>query len=181
MDGFSDKLSQHFSSPQEIITANGQAEATQVEQLQNEVRSLMSTLDAKIGELQAVELQNNDQNKAAEDYAAQISSVSSKLESHIHKENVRVYRNVQASVAEELEKQTECFKGMIERLDNQQHDIREAISNMATVIEDMNDTSIKAAKGKAVLPIQIIILIIALGDLAFNVIWLLEKLGIIFF
>lgn len=180
MDGFVEKFSQRFSSAQEQINANGEAEATQVEKLQSEVRNLLDTLDEKMGEMGNAGEQSLD---------------TGKLESHIHKENVRVYRNVQAAVTDELEKrtgelkdeletrsselkdefekQTELISAMLETLNEQQKSQGEALSNMAMKVNDMENSVKKAGKGKAVLPLQIIIMILLLGDIAFNVLMML--------
>jgi len=188
MDGFTDRLSQHFSSPQEMIAANGQAEATQVEQLQAEVKALIVTLNDKISQLSTAEAPSA---AATEDYAAQITGVGDKLESHIHKENVKVYRNVQASVTDELGKQTEALSdemtrqnqavlekltnqtemlaAMMETLNEQQKSQGESLSNMAGAVVEMQNTVKKKIRSKAVLPLQIIMLLLVLADLAINV------------
>jgi len=176
MDGFVEKFTQRFTTAQDMITANGEAEATQVEQLQTEVRTLLDTLDTKMGELSAASEQTLD---------------TGKLETHIHKENVRVYRNVQAPVTDELSKQTESLKeelgsqteslkeefnsqtellsAMMETLNEQQKSQGEAISTMAVRMNEMEASVKRTVKRKAVLPLQIIILILLLGDLAINV------------
>lgn len=198
MDGFTDRLSQHFSTPQDVINANGQAEATESARLQAEVRGLIDTLEVKLGELKA-----SDESAAErEEYSAQISGVEDKLENHIHKENVRVYRNVQAAVTDELAKQTEQLKSefseitdrmeenfaskndiiigelsqqtellsaMMETLNEQQKGQGEAISGMAVKMNHMESEVKSAVKNRALLAIQIIMLILVLGDLAMNV------------
>ena len=198
MDGFTDRLSQHFATPQDVINANGQAEATESARLQAEVRGLINTLEVKLGELKASEAPAADM----EEYAAQLSGVGDKLESHIHKENVRVYRNVQASVNDELAKQTEELKrefaeiteklgsdltsksdiiigelseqtellaAMMETLNEQQKSQGEAISGMAVKMNHMETEVKNAVKSRALLAIQIIMLILVLGDLAINI------------
>jgi len=150
MDGFAEKFKQKIATAQEIITANGQAEATETQKLQEEVRALIDTFDEKMGDL-----------KVASD-----STDTEKLENHIHKENVRVYRNVQASVNDELAKQTESIEA---DLNTQTETIMARIEELSSRIDNM-ETSVKnGIKKKAVLPLQIIILILVLGDLAFNV------------
>lgn len=205
MDGFTDRLSQHFASPQDMINANGQAEATESARLQAEVRGLLNTLEVKLGELKASEAPAAD----LEGYSAQITGVGDKLESHIHKENVRVYRNVQASVADELSKQTEQLKSefaeitdklgedfsskndiiiqelseqtdlltaMMETLNEQQKGQGEAISGMAVKMNNMEKEVKSAVKNRALLAVQIIMFILVLGDLAINI---LLTLGIL--
>lgn len=165
MDGFAEKFTQRFTSAQDIINANGQAEATQVENLQAEVRTLLDTLEEKMGELGNITPQAPD---------------TGKLENHIHKENVRVYRNVQASVTDELakqteslkeefENQTELFSAMMETLNEQQKSQGEAIASMAVRMNEMETSVKRTVRRKAVLPLQIIILIVVLGELALNI------------
>lgn len=72
-----------------------------------------------------------------------------------HKESVKVYRNVQAVIEEELPKQTQEIKEAIE----------ESVKN------------IRPAKG--LMPIAVITLILTLGNLAILIMWSLISLGIL--
>lgn len=65
----------------------------------------------------------------------------------LHKENVKVYRNVQAAVVEELNKQTEELKKQAEELKQSQKENRGS---------------------KAVLPVSILILLAVLADIAIH-------------
>lgn len=190
MDGFSDRLSQHFTSSHDMINANSQAEATEVEKLQNEVRRLVSVLgdmQDKLGEVGTGATAEVDISGISE----QLNGVSEKLESHIHKENVRVYRNVQAALTDELGKQaeqvneqlssnnqlifeelknkTDMLSAMLETLNEQQKSQGQAVSGMAAQLNEMEESVKKSIRNRALLPIQIIMLVILLGELAINV------------
>lgn len=201
MDGFTDRLSQHFASPQEMITANSQAEATEAEKLQSEVDRLTQTLkniESRINAAGTAGAAEIDISGITE----QLGGISDKLETHIHKENVRVYRNVQASLVDELGKQselvnetinanlsennrqmieilqsvtqelqekTEMLSAMMDTLNEQQKSQGSAVSGMATQLNNMEESMRKSIRNRALLPIQIIMLVIILGELAINV------------
>ena len=190
MDGFKDSLSQRFASPQDMINANSQAEATEADKLQSEVRLLVSSIDEmskkldNVGEISAA-------NVDISGVTDQLGSVSDKLENHIHKENVRVYRNVQAALNESLTKQsetigeqlgennqlifeelkakTEMLSAMLETLNEQQKSQGQAVSGMASQLNAMEEAVNKKIRNRALLPIQLIMLVILLGELAINV------------
>jgi len=194
MDGFSDRLSQHFSSSQEMINANSQAEATEAEKLKSEVNRLMTTLQ----ELET-KMSSMGQGGAAEvdisGISDQLGGLSEKLESHIHKENVRVYRNVQASLVDELGKQseqvneklgeqlssnnkqildeltekTDMLSAMLETLNEQQKSQGQAVSGMASQLNNMEESVKKSIRNRALLPLQIIMFVIVLGELVINI------------
>ncbi len=189
MDGFSDRLSQHFASSHDMINANAQAEATEVEKLQNEVRSLVAAL----GEMQEKlgEVGTGTAEVDISGISEQLSGMSEKLETHVHKENVRVYRNVQAALSDELGKQaeqvneqlssnnqlifeelknkTDMLSAMLETLNEQQKSQGQAVSGMAAQLNEMEESVKKSIRNRALLPIQIIMLVILLGELAINV------------
>ena len=133
MDTFIDKLAQKRNA-QEMIRANMTAEAAKMEQLQNQMQAydgLMQEIrkvNLKTAE-NAAEVQNvlkecldkletmqSDGSRTADDQEtlAEIKDLlaakSQQSDDFIHKENVRVYRNVQAAFVEELNKQTEELK-----------------------------------------------------------------------
>ncbi|MCR5595341.1 MAG: hypothetical protein K6G12_05810 [Lachnospiraceae bacterium] len=194
MDGFSDRLSQHFSSSQEMINANSQAEATEAEKLKSEVNRLMTTLQ----ELET-KMSSMGQGGAAEvdisGISDQLGGLSEKLENHIHKENVRVYRNVQASLVDELGKQseqvneklgeqlssnnkqildeltekTDMLSAMLETLNEQQKSQGQAVSGMASQLNNMEESVKKSIRNRALLPLQIIMFVIVLGELVINI------------
>ncbi len=135
MDTFIDKLAQKRNA-QEMIKANMTAEAAKMEQLQNqmqaydelmkeirqvnlktaenvaEARNVLKECIEKLEDMQ----QDGEETEEDGDTLAKISNLLEQRfqqsDDFIHKENVRVYRNVQAAFVEELNKQTEEFKGM---------------------------------------------------------------------
>ena len=192
MDGFTDTLSQRFASSQEMINANAQAEAEEMQNLQQQVsryegvleriNETVDTLEKKIGEIQAAD--TTEQKDAAEEYTAKLTGVEGKLQEHIHKENVRVYRNVQASVADELSKQTKALVQNIERLEERLTGIETGLAGLEARIEEQNKSNTSVletmekhiVKGKARLSLQIIIMLLVCADIAFAV---LRFLGIL--
>ena len=189
MDGFKDRLSQRFASPQEMITANSQAEATEAEKFQSEVRALIASIDDMSRKLDKVSEGGGPVDISG--VTEQLGSVSEKLETHIHKENVRVYRNVQAALTDSLGKQSEAIdekittnnqqifnelknktdmlSAMLETLNEQQKSQGQAVSGMAAQLNAMEESVNKKIRNRALLPIQLIMLIILLGELAINV------------
>ncbi len=135
MDTFIDKLAQKRNA-QEMIKANMTAEAAKMEQLQNQMQAYdglmqeMRKVNLKTAE-NAAEVQNvlkecmdrleamqSDDSRTADDQES-LAEIRNLLETKfqqsddfIHKENVRVYRNVQAVLVEELNKQTEELKNL---------------------------------------------------------------------
>ena len=190
MDGFKDRLSQRFASPQEMITANSQAEATEAEKFQSEVRALIASIDEMSRKLDKVS-EGGGGPVDISGVTEQLGNVSDKLETHIHKENVRVYRNVQAALTDSLGKQSEAIdekittnnqqifdelknktdmlSAMLETLNEQQKSQGQAVSGMAAQLNAMEESVNKKIRNRALLPIQLIMLIILLGELAINV------------
>ena len=186
MDGFTDSLSQHFATPQDMITANAQAEAEEMESLHRQVdkyegvldriSEAADSLDKKISEIQPAE----GAQKEPHDCAAKLSGIEGKLQEHIHKENVRVYRNVQASFVDELSKQTQGLTELIERIEVKDAQIEERCSKIENKIgaleekaasnaEELKKAAREAGKGKAVLSMQIVGLVLIVADLAINI------------
>lgn len=130
MDTFIDKLAQKKNA-QEMIRANSAAEAAKMAQMQNQLKSY----DEVMQEIRRVNLKTSEnvesvrkllaecmeklttletEKKDAENLEQELAGIKALLEerfSHaedfMHKENVKVYRNVQAAFTEELTKQTE--------------------------------------------------------------------------
>ncbi len=133
MDTFIDKLAQKRNA-QEIIRANTTAEAMKSDILQNQVaayegllqeirrvnlktaenaaeaQSLLKECVQKMDELQQASKEDGE----AEELLSQIKELLQELfkqsDDFLHRENVKVYRNVQAALVEELNKQTEEWK-----------------------------------------------------------------------
>lgn len=107
MDGFMDKLAQRFNS-QEMIKANSEAEAAELERMKKQ----MEEYDACLQEMRKLSLSNTEaagklkeltENLEAsrDSLMEQIKNVNADAYECVHKENVKVYRNVQAVVQEE--------------------------------------------------------------------------------
>ncbi|MBD5445290.1 MAG: hypothetical protein HDR29_07040 [Lachnospiraceae bacterium] len=170
MDTFIDRLS-HKKSSQEMIQANSAADAAKMEQLQNQVteydtllqdmrkvnlkaaenmEQMQQMLEAALKKIEAVK--EADDTKDTVDIKAEIEELSKELKKQIeeismrsddflHKENVKVYRNVQASMEEALEKQTD------------------------TISQKIGES---AKKQSALLPVSIIIMLMVIVDIVIN-------------
>ncbi len=166
MDTFIDKLAQRKNA-QEMIRANSAAEAAKMEQMQNQLKAYdeimqevrrvnlktaqnvdnMRGLIAKcIEKLESIKVEE----KTGEDVEKQLTAVKGLLEERltqtediVHKENVKVYRNVQAAFTEELEKQNRV------------------------------EQESQAAKGKGSSPLLIAVLIGVIVDIVLNLLPLL--------
>ena len=93
MDTFMDKIAQKFNA-QEMIKANAEAEEKELKRL----KAQLSEYDARIQEISKLNLKNleiADQLKAMMDGNAEKDAQTVE---NVHKECVKVYRNVQAVV-----------------------------------------------------------------------------------
>lgn len=132
MDTFMDKLAQKRNA-QELIKANMAAEAARMEQLQGQVEAYEALLKdmrrvntktventeqmkkvlqeslLKIAEVQSASDNESDVKQMLAELKQQMEEASQRSDDFIHKENVKVYRNVQAAMVEELSKQTELL------------------------------------------------------------------------
>ena len=134
MDTFIDKLAQKRNA-QEMIRANSAAEAARMEQMQNQLKAY----DEMMQEIRSVNLKTAEnvaevkkvleecieklngmetgggQTVDVEQTLAQVKALLEErfqqAEDFVHKENVKVYRNVQAAFTEELGKQPNETKG----------------------------------------------------------------------
>lgn len=174
MDTFIGKLAQKRNA-QEMIRANTTAEAIKMEQMQNQ----MEQYDKVMQEIRRVNLktaenavtaqdllkeciektealqQEGKTQEAREESAAELKAMLEELfrqsDDFLHKENVKVYRNVQAALVEELNKQTEAIKAEQNRK--------------------------KSGKGPVVL--MVLILIGVAADLAIHIFTFLTMMGIL--
>lgn len=120
MDNFMDKLAQRLTA-QEMIKANSEADAAELERLQKQ----LDQYDACLQEMRKLSLKNSDTtdkiNTLLDESISKIQTISSsvstamdgivdKTNDFVHKENVKVYRNVQAVILEEAKKQTEALE-----------------------------------------------------------------------
>lgn len=134
MDTFIDKLAQKKNA-QEMIRANSAAEAARMEQMQKQmqaydevmqeirrvnirtsenvenVRSLLAQCMEKLEGLEAEDGQTEDAEMQLAGIRSLLEERLTQSEEFVHRENVKVYRNVQAALTEELEKQNQTSKG----------------------------------------------------------------------
>lgn len=137
MDTFIDKLAQKFTA-QEIIRANSAAEAKENRKLKEQVENYenllqqMKQLNLKnlesADEVRRMLQESSDTIKTTIETAAQaikpieseepqhIDELFSQMDESLHKENVKVYRNVQAVVNE----QTETIKSKLDEMSQKQ-------------------------------------------------------------
>lgn len=134
MDTFIDKLAQKRNA-QEMIKANMTAEAAKMEQLQTQMKAyddlmqemrkvnlktaenaaqVQDVLKMCIEKLEAMQAgaQETEEGETLAQIRELLEQKFQHSEDFIHKENVRVYRNVQAALQEELNKQTEELKSI---------------------------------------------------------------------
>ncbi len=133
MDTFIDKLSQKKNA-QEMIRANSAAEAAKMAEMQNQlktydevmqeirrvnlktsenVENVRKLLAECMEKLEGLETDGGDNGNVEQELAgikALLQERFAQSEDFMHKESVKVYRNVQAAFTEELEKQTEQAK-----------------------------------------------------------------------
>ena len=147
MDGFMDKLAEKVSAS-DIIRANSQAEAAEMERLRQEADQFR---------IQVEQLKESEKEHMAiiEETRDSLNRRMDDSENKIHDVGVQVYRNVQAIVEKGQEKNEESFKEMSSKL--------EAVLFAAE------------GKNKAVTPLLVITLLVAAADLAFNI---LRYLGV---
>lgn len=164
MDTFMDKLAQKMNA-QEMIKANSAAEAAKMEQLQNQVAEYENLLQEmrkvnlktvenaeqvkqvvqeslqKIEEIQAAADSKEDKEELLAELKKQLETAFRESNDFQHKENVKVYRNVQAAMVEELNKQTE------------------------TIVAGQQESS---RKQKAVVPLSVCIMLLVIVDIVIN-------------
>lgn len=133
MDTFIDKLAQKKNA-QEMIRANSAAEAAKMAQMQNQLNSydeimqeirrvnlktsenvenVRKVLAECMEKLESLEIEGRDTGNVKQELAGIKTLLQERFaqsEDFMHKESVKVYRNVQAAFTEELEKQAEQAK-----------------------------------------------------------------------
>ena len=106
MDTFIDKLAQKKNA-QEMIRANSAAEAAKMDQMQKQ----MKAYDELMQEIRRVNIKTAENVDNVQGVLSQCMEKLTALETeNVHRENVKVYRNVQAAFTEELAKQNEPVK-----------------------------------------------------------------------
>lgn len=161
MDTFIDKIAQKRNA-QEMIRANMTAEAVKMEQMENQMKAydelmqeirqvnlktaqnvteLQDVLKDCVSRLETMQEQDTGEETLTGQELAQIRELLEEKfrqsDDFLHRENVKVYRNVQAAVAEELGKQT----------------------------EELKKSQIENRGSRAVLPVSILILIGVIADI----------------
>ncbi len=129
MDNFMDRIAHKFNA-QEMIKANAAAEAAENKRLREQAASYqeylkemrrLNLMNVEMGDklnqmLDTMKTRLDEAHEAKQeeadctDLAGTLETVKEQLADHVHKENVKVYRNVQAVVVEECAKQTESYK-----------------------------------------------------------------------
>lgn len=122
MDTFMDKLAQKFTA-QEMIKANSAAEAAELQRTREQVKKYNDCLQemkqvnddtkAALVQIQETLAAGMDQFKNAE---IPLEGISNEIMDFVHKENVKVYRNVQAVVVDELNKQNEMLSAKLDAM-----------------------------------------------------------------
>ena len=130
MDTFMDKLAQKFTA-QEMIKANSAAEAAELQRTREQVKKYNDCLQemkqvnddtkAALVQIQETLEAGMDQFKNAE---IPLESISNEIMDFVHKENVKVYRNVQAVVVDELKKQNEELSTKLDAMSKTQRTTR---------------------------------------------------------
>lgn len=122
MDTFMDKLMQQQRTAQGMIEANSAADAAKMEMLQRQMsgyemllqemrkinlktientEQMQKAIQASFQKIESFQTDNNAQ-AATEEF---LTEMKKQLEDSFHKECIKVYRNVQASMMEEMDKQ----------------------------------------------------------------------------
>ena len=121
-----------LTNPDELIRANGAAEAAQTDRLRTEVsdyakviaqlQDLYDKNNELVQRLQFMNISTTDNIKSLlEENNRKISDkLQQKSDEFNHRENVRVYRNIQASMISELGKQTQELTDAIHALEESQ-------------------------------------------------------------
>ncbi len=174
MDTFIDKLAQKFTAG-EVIKGNAAAEAKEIAKLREQVENYENLLQ----EMKLVNLKNMESAQKVADLAESsiesvkqicegsskeagadkeyVSELFDKTNDTIHKENIRVYRNVQAAVNDGLEAQTKSILDKQDEIAKQQGLESKSHATFTTVI-------------------SIVTLVAVLADIAINVLRILHIL-----
>ena len=161
MDTFIDKIAQKRNA-QEMIRANMTAETVKMEQMESQMKAydelmqeirqvnlktaqnvseLQDVLKDCVSRMETIQAQGEGEEALTGQELAQIRELLEEKfrqsDDFLHRENVKVYRNVQAAVAEEMGKQT----------------------------EELKKSQIENRGSRAVLPISVLILIGVIADI----------------
>ena len=173
MDNFMDRLAEKLNAG-EIIKANREADTEQMEMLEGKIKEYEKCLDQMCRMNQ--ELQNTiagmkteggqEQEslarleKSVDGVKRSMEELSVRINDFVHKENVKVYRNVQAVVVEEAAKQNEAVKGLVPML--------EEVKNAAEAQQPVPGIM------KGVLGVSVTAMILAAASIVFQVLVYLQ-------
>lgn len=165
MDNFMDKLAQRLTA-QEMIKANSAADAAELERLQKQleqydaclqemrklslnnvettdkIHNLIDESMEKIQQIQPApdqaETLKNQLAALQEQIQSQLDTLKEAVNDFVHKENVKVYRNVQAVVVEEGSKQTKALEEYSSKTGKKQKGLMiMAVLTFAAVLADI--------------------------------------------
>lgn len=158
MDTFMDKIAQKFNA-QEMIKANAEAEEKELKRLKAQLSEYDSRIQ-EIGKLNLKNLEIADQLQAMMDGNAEKDAQTVE---NVHKECVKVYRNVQAVVDQGFQNQNDVITTQAERLATQNEQL---IAEHAKIRKKIG--TLKA--------FAIITMLLTVGNIAFAVLQYLEIL-----
>ena len=169
-------------SAQEMIKANTAAEAAHREQIESQNRQyeeeitvlrqnakkLEDRLDSIEGVLNDLKTGKIDADKSSKELGSAVKELSESLTDRFNKSDeathdvgVRIYRNVQASVADEQKKQLDEIKEDFKR---QMESIRSEFTVLVRQLDSMQRAN--RAKNRGLMPLTVIILIATIANLA---------------
>ncbi|MBE5844881.1 MAG: hypothetical protein E7302_12055 [Butyrivibrio sp.] len=174
MENFMDRQANKLSA-QEMIKANEAAEAARRQQIEDQNKHYEKEIEVLRQNAQNLEDRLNNIDTALDGLNKRIDA----SDEATHDVGVRIYRNVQASVADEQNKQLEEIK---ENLQKQMDSIRGEFSVLVRRLdttrnqleEEYRDSSRQKTKG--LIPLVVIVLLISIADIVINI---LRVLGLV--
>ena len=159
-------------SAQEMIKANEAAEAARRQQIEDQNKQYEKELDVLRQNAQKLE-------GRLDGIEAALSEINKRIDESdeaTHDVGVRIYRNVQASVADEQQKQLEEIKkNMQKQMDGIRGEFSVLLRRLDTtrnqLEEQYRDSS--GQKTKGLLPLGVIVLLISIADLVINILRIL--------
>lgn len=158
LDNFMNRLAEKITA-QDIIKANSQAEAAEIERIRQEAEQYRAQMDELRQNAQEYRSYLDEMRKDVKEYKAQLEEMKQntldykeKLEENdvkIHDVGVQIYRNVQAIVEKNHDFVKEEFKNINNRFETLQVTVE--------------------TKNGALLPLTIITMILVIADLAINI------------
>lgn len=160
MDNFIDKLAQKFSA-QDMIRANLAAEAKETKKLREKMESYESLLQ----EMRQINLKNMESAERINQMLAEnagtdkeyLQEMFEKANDNLHTENVKVYRNVQAALKDELEEQTRIL------LDEQSKQIKEQQEHIENQHKMIEQQGIYAKRSRCFLQIMSVLIFLGMA------------------